>query len=217
MPAPDDAEQVLSAALIQIAGHAERISNLDSREQGRYRDICASLDVTRARLDEIDGALTAIAAQLADLSANDDDDRNGRYQPIPASRWWKLAGAERQAAVDRLRAWVEQIYQPGYGRLAALLPPCWEHHTLCLYTLDWLSELWSVLYLRQQRDDRTIAAQAEWHTRLLPAAADQMAFETAGCRHPPRTASRSPSAGSFSFHNGSHTGIQGMRPPPGTT
>ena len=54
---------------------------------------------------------------------------------------------------------------------------------LCLYTLDWLSELWSVLYLAPQRDGPILAAQAEWHTRLLPAAADQMAHEASSCDH----------------------------------
>ena len=88
---------------------------------------------------------------------------------------------------DRLRAWVEQIYLPGYGHLAAALPPCWEHHLLCLYTLDWLSELWSALYLdTRPRHAARLAAQAEWQTRLLPAAADQMA-STHRCQHGCRT------------------------------
>jgi len=201
MPVPDDAEEVLSAALIQISGHAERISKLDSREDDHYRDISSGLAATRGRLDEIDHVLAAVITQLTDHTANDQDDQRSRYQPIPASRWWKLAGADRQAAIDRLRAWVEQIYRPGYGRPAAALPPCWEQHTPCLYTLDWLSELWSVLYLSQHRDDRTIAAQAEWHTRLLPAAAEQMAFETTGCRHSPGTTTRPSSPASLPLHN----------------
>lgn len=78
---------------------------------------------------------------------------------------------------------MEQIYRPGYGQLAAMLPACWEQHPLCLYLLDWLSELWSVLYLSLRRDGRTLAAQGEWQTRLLPAAAEQMAFETRNCHH----------------------------------
>ena len=90
---------------------------------------------------------------------------------------------EREAAIDRLRAWVEQIYQPGYGHLAAALPPCWDRHPLCLFTLDWLSELWSVLYLSPDRTATTLAAQAEWQTRLLPAAATQMTHEAAHCQH----------------------------------
>ena len=94
-----------------------------------------------------------------------------------------MRGRRRQAAVDRLRAWAEQIYLPGYGHLAAALPHCWEHHPLCLYTLDWLSELWSVLYLGPKRSTGLLAAQAEWQTRLLPAAAGQLARETARCGH----------------------------------
>jgi hypothetical protein len=64
-----------------------------------------------------------------------------------------------------------------------MLPSCWERHPVCLYTLDWLSELWSLLYVAPQRDGPILAAQAEWHTRLLPAAADQMSHEASGCDH----------------------------------
>jgi hypothetical protein len=78
---------------------------------------------------------------------------------------------------------VEQVYRPGYGHLAASLGDCWEQHPLCLYILDWLSELWSVLYLAPARTAGTLAGQAEWHTRLLAAAAEQLARETRRCAH----------------------------------
>jgi hypothetical protein len=84
------------------------------------------------------------------------------------------------------------VYRPSYGQLAAILPGCWEEHPFCLYTLDWLSELWSVLYLGADRSDRILAAQAEWQTRLLPGAAEQMAAEAAGCQHRPRGSARAP-------------------------
>ena len=116
-------------------------------------------------------------------AAGDVGDQDSGYQPVPAPRWWKLTGPERDTATDRLRAWVEQIYRPGYGQIAATLPPCWDQHTLCLYTLDWLSELWSFLYLGPDRTLRTLAAQAEWQTRLLPAAAEQMATDAVRCTH----------------------------------
>jgi len=56
----------------------------------------------------------------------------------------------------------------------------------------WLSELWSVLYLGADRNDRILAAQAEWQTRLLPGGAEQMAAEAAGCQHRPRGGARAP-------------------------
>jgi hypothetical protein len=133
---PDD--DVLAAALIQIASHAQRITDLDTREASHH----AGTERTAGRLSD-----------------------------------------RAEATSARLAAWAEQVYRPGYGRLAAALPPCWARHPLCLYTLDWLSELWSALYLNPQRTATTLAAQAEWQTRLLPAAADQMAREAAGCQH----------------------------------
>ena len=97
------------------------------------------------------------------------------------SAWWKLAAADRQEPIARLQAWVEQVYRPGYGHLAATLAPCWSSHDLCLYGLDILADLWSVLYLAPSRTAGTLAGQAEWHTRLLVAAAEQFARETRGC------------------------------------
>jgi hypothetical protein len=40
-----------------------------------------------------------------------------------------------------------------------------------------------VLYLNPDRTISSLAAQAEWQTRLLPAATDQMAPEATRCRH----------------------------------
>ena len=43
MSIPDDTDEVLAAVLIQISGHAERISTLDSREEARYSDISTAM------------------------------------------------------------------------------------------------------------------------------------------------------------------------------
>ena len=61
---------------------------------------------------------------------------------------------------------------------------------MCLFTLDWLSELWSVLYLDPDRNAAALAAQAEWQTRLLPAAAEQMTLEASSCPHHTRSRPR---------------------------
>ena len=216
MTSPDS--DAIAAALIQIAAHAERISDLDAREASHHREIASQLtalaaqaDAIRTRIDAITGTLArhaavvnslagldrqvaALARQIADLAATGDEPDPRGYQPAPAPRWWHLTGLDRDAAIDRLRAWVEQIYQIGYGHLAAALPPCWEHHPACLFTLDWLSELWSVLYLQPGRTSGTLAAQAEWQTRLLPAAASQMAREAGSCQHRPGSVRRPPGA-----------------------
>ena len=195
----DQPDHALTAALIQTSGHAERIAALDGRYQelaealnsvaaevavaaaggDRQADVLASLDVLEQRV-------TSLASSLAagEANADDNDDDAGRYRPVPPPRWWKITGQEREDAIGRLRAWVTYVYQPSYGQLAGLLPPCWDQHPLCLNTLDWLSELWSVLYLTAERTPEILAAQAEWQTRLLPLAADQMALETDGCNHP---------------------------------
>jgi hypothetical protein len=83
-----------------------------------------------------------------------------------------------------IHAWIEQVYRPGYGHLAAALGPCWQSHDLCLYGLDILSGLWSVLYLQPRRTPGLLTAQAEYQSRILPALADQLRLETSRCGHP---------------------------------
>jgi hypothetical protein len=111
-----------------------------------------------------------------------DADSRG-YRPGPPPKWWKLTGQARQEPVARLRARVEQVYQPGYGQLAASLGSCWEAHDLCLYGIDILAELWSVLYLHDTRTPALLSGQAEYQTRILPALAEQLMTETSRCGH----------------------------------
>jgi len=79
---------------------------------------------------------------------------------------------------------VDQVYRPGYGHLAAALAPCWPAHDLCLYGIDILSALWSVLYLQPERTPGLVSAQAEYQARILPALAAQLKTETTSCGHP---------------------------------
>jgi len=135
------------------------------------------------RLAALDAGLAVLTEQVAALLGEQDEPSGKTYCPIPAPQWWRLQGDEREAAIARLAAWVEQVYRPSYGTLAASLAPCWPQHPLVLFTFDWLSELHSVLYLQPRRSASMLAGQAEWQTRLLPAAAEQIARETSGCGH----------------------------------
>ena len=216
-PAHDPGD-LITGVMLQITQHAERLALLDQREATHFREtasrladlartladtsdrIGASHDVAArqaALLDTLDGLdqqVGALAARLTAITAGKDNATSGEeYQPVPAPRWWKLDGTEREEALGRLRAWVEQIYRPGYGHLAAGLGPCWDQHPLCLYGLDWLMELWSVLYLTPERQPSALASQAEWQTRLLPALAEQLHLETTRCQHAQPAADYRPS------------------------
>jgi hypothetical protein len=200
----------VTAALLQITQHAERLAVLDEREAAHYREIIARLaeldglltetsgrvedvhataDRQAALLDSLGGLdqqVAALASRLTEIPSAGDggNDQDGKpYRPSPAPPWWKLDDEQQQEAIARLRAWVDQVYRPGYGHLAAALGPCWEQHPLCLYGLDWLMELWSVLHLTSKRSAPALASQAEWQTRLLPALAEQMHIETTRCQH----------------------------------
>jgi hypothetical protein len=217
----DGEGDVITAALLQITQQAERLAVLDEREASHYREIAARLaDLAQlvadtseriedmrataerqaailSSLDGLDKEVATLAARITGLAhamASEEDSRpdTGGYQPTPTPRWWKLQGEARDEALTRLRAWVEQIYRPSYGHLAAALGSCWDQHPLCLYGLDWLMELWSALYLAGERDAPLLASQAEWQTRLLPALAEQMYLETTRCQHNQRGRTNTP-------------------------
>jgi hypothetical protein len=199
---------VVTGLMLQITQHAERLALLDERESEHCNKITDRLDalvhqLAEAReradavhdlitkqavlletLDGLDQKVAALTARLTKMTAARNlDEGDEVYQPAPAPRWWKLDGTERDEALSRLRAWVDHIYRPAYGHLAAALGPCWDQHPLCLYGLDWLMELWSVLYLSTERKPPALASQAEWQTRLLPALAEQLRQETTRCEH----------------------------------
>ena len=138
--------------------------------------------------DPVEAALLTLAEQrdLIDGLRADVDELQAEthgYGPVAAPRFWLIEGDERAAAIARLAAWVEQVFRPCYGHLASSLAPCWPQHPLALMTLDWLSELWSVLYLTDRRSASVLSGQAEWTSRLLPAAAETLRHETTSCQH----------------------------------
>jgi hypothetical protein len=192
-------DDAMAAALLQLSEHAERLAVLDEREAGHFWATGERLSELAAVVSGLGGTLQDQAAALDRLEspyeqvttlaapaggvAPDGDAGPPRYQPSPAPRWWKLAGQDRQEALDKVRAWVEQVYRPGYGQLAATLGSCWEQHPLCLYGLDVLAELWSVLYLQPARSPAVVSAQAEYQARIVPAIAEQLMTETTRCGH----------------------------------
>lgn len=169
----------LTAVLDMLAACREQIAQLDAREASHHKEI-------GSYLTGLNQSLQDHAVTLAQLTVATSAGADG-YSPAPSPTWWKLAPDARREPVIRLRAWVEQVYRPGYGRLAATLGPCWASHDLCLYGLDILSELWSALYLQPQRSPALLTAQAEYQARILPALASQLQAETTGCGHAPVT------------------------------
>jgi len=161
MTAPDDP---YTALLDELAALREHLTRLDARETAHHATLTAQLAALTTHSDHADG------------------DASG-YQPGPAPAWWTLAGDDRREPVAQLRGWVEKVYRPGYGHLAAALGPCWAAHDLCLYALDIAAALWSVLYLQPERTPGLVSAQAEYQARILPALAAQLHAETTRCGH----------------------------------
>jgi len=175
----------ITAIIDQLAACAEQLTRLDTREAGHHAAASSQLAELAGQAASTGRIVQEHAAALGHLTAPSQTGRDtDGYQPEPPPAWWKLTAEARQEPITRLRAWVEQVYRPGYGHLAAGLGPCWDQHDLCLYGLDIASELWSVLYLQPERSPALVSAQAEYQARILPALADQLRIETNRCGHP---------------------------------
>jgi hypothetical protein len=175
----------IKAIVDQLAEHAEQLTRLDTRQADHHAAISKHLAELTDQAAAIARVVAEHAAALTQLAAtNQAGPDPDAYCPRPAPVWWKLAAADRAEPIARLRAWVDQVYRPGYGHLAAGLSPCWPAHDLCLYGLDIAAELWSVLYLQPVRSPALVSAQAEYQARILPALADQLRLETNTCGHP---------------------------------
>jgi hypothetical protein len=175
----------MTAIIDQLAAHADQLTWLDTRHADHHAAVSARLTELTGQIAALGHAIHEHAAALARLTAPSPTDPDSDGQgPEPTPAWWKLTADSRIEAVARLRAWVEQVYRPGYGHLATGLGPCWPAHDLCLYTLDIASELWSVLYLQPGRSPALLSAQAEYQARILPALTDQLRTETHTCGHP---------------------------------
>jgi hypothetical protein len=182
----------IPAALDQLAAHHDQLTRLDTREADHHATISGRLAELTDLVTAIGHALQDDTAALAKLDALDQQVADltaqltqtpDTLQPDPVPAWWNLPAAGRRDPVAGLQAWVDQVYRPGYGHLAATLAPCWPAHDLCLYTLDLLCQLWRVLYLPPGRTTALLSAQAEYQARILPALAAQLTTETTRCGH----------------------------------
>jgi hypothetical protein len=185
------------AVLLELAEHRGKLAAIEDRLGKVGRALlhsnaeAATVSETLRGLQGIEQNVADLDARVRNLAARPGASSEG-YEPVPTVQWWKISDEEREEAITRLRYWAGRIFVPGYGKLAAMLPPCWDRHEFMLYTLDWLAELWSVLYLTDERTASTVAAQGEFQTRLLSAACEQLATEARECGHQAPAAGETP-------------------------
>ena len=114
----------ITAALDRIAAYREQLTRLDIRETEHHAALSGQLAEVTELAASIGRILHDHAAALAQLTATSQAGAEpDSYHPRSAPTWWKLAADGRREPVVRLRAWVEQVYRPGYGHLAASLGP----------------------------------------------------------------------------------------------
>src|SRR5258708_6373819 len=178
---------VLAERLDEVKTRLSQLGTVLEGFQGRVSDqavLLQSADGLAETVDELIRRFNAIFPS--------DDPSTGFYTPVQTPRFWLLEGEEKASAVARLRAWVEQVYQPVFGHVAQSLPDCWEQHPFCLTVLDVASELHSCLYLQPRRNQGLLSGQGELLTRLMPAPPDLMAKDppAGGGRHRARVKDR---------------------------
>ena len=175
-------DTALRNVVVQLAETAEKLADLERLVAELGADIRRQAEQA-GHVQALEEALAGLTAKVAEVLP-DEQGASRVYAPRPAPCWWKLSGEARDAEIGRLRGFVQQVYRPGFGHLAARLRPCWESHELCLYCLDIAAELHAVLYLQSRRTVPLLNGQAEYATRVLPALADLMSVETrSGCQH----------------------------------
>jgi hypothetical protein len=175
-------DTALQNVVVQLAETAEKLAGLERLVAELGTDVRQQAE-HGARVQALEEALVGLTAKVAEVLPEEHGSPRV-YAPRSAPRWWSLSGEDRDAEIDRLRGFVQQVYRPGFGHLAARLRPCWESHDLCLYCLDIAAELHAVLYLQSRRTVPLLNGQAEYATRVLPALADLMSVETrSGCQH----------------------------------
>jgi hypothetical protein len=114
----------ITAIADQLAAHAGQLTRLEARQAEHHAAVSGRLAELTDQAAALGRVVAEHAAALTHLAATSQTDPDG-YCPGPAPAWWKLAAADRSEPVARLRAWVEQVYRPGYGHLAASLGACW--------------------------------------------------------------------------------------------
>ena len=193
---PPDDDPLIGALVLELTELRDKVTGLEqarSTDQVKLADLSTLLHNTIVTMTGDQQPPRSRTQTAYGRDGGFDDD--GRYQPAPAPQWWRLTGDERDQVLVRLRWWVGVVFRPGYGHLATQLADCWAQHDLCLYLLDLLSQLHTLLYQAEpgpgseqegellQRPAGVLTSAAEWHLRLLPAAVTLMKAETKGCPH----------------------------------
>ena len=203
-------DDVLAAALIQIAAHAEQITGLDHREASHHQHTTSQLGRLAERADSASTRIDAHRQHPDQPRIRGERPRRarppGRVARTPARRPRRRPANRTAGPTSRRQrrgggTWPTPNESrrstgcaPGSSRstgpATAISPPRCRpagNSTRCACT-PWTGSANSgpSSTSNPERSATTLAAQAEWQTRLLPAAADQMAQAAASCQHTAR-------------------------------
>ena len=189
----------LTAVLLQLAGITQKLAELDQRHAGDTRELKERIAALASTVSELKGTTASHAETLAALDGLDRRSPNWPPRP-PATSPVTATATGRPTSPRRHRSSGSPAARPATRRSPGSAPgssrctgpatatsrPAWAtagSSTRCACT-SWTGcpSCGRSCTSPRPAPPGTLAGQAEWHTRLLAAAAEQLARETRGCR-----------------------------------
>lgn len=148
----------------------EIVAGLDSRLRRTEANVAESVDLLAQalpRIDDLGQRIGEVTGRLDEVAGS----RPPTAPPNPPVHWPELTAEQARTEWERLAAWVATVLGPWYEPTRGELPDCWARHRRAVLHLSWLRTAYTAAYA----SDAPAHAAAEWHTRWLPAALEQVA------------------------------------------
>lgn len=147
----------------------EIVAGLDGRLRRTETVVSESADLLAQalpRIDDLGQRVGELTGRLDELAGS----RAPAAPPNPPVCWPELTAEQARTEWERLAAWVATVLGPWYEPTRGQLPDCWARHRRAVLHLSWLRTAYAAAYA----PGAPAHAAAEWHTRWLPAALEQV-------------------------------------------
>ncbi|PXY16491.1 hypothetical protein BAY59_38425 (plasmid) [Prauserella coralliicola] len=146
-----------------------------TRAEDRLTDVSSDLSEIAAGQADLGRLIEGLGRHLSAVQVTLDqltgDDAEADDDGTTVVDWSRLTRAEAEREWSRLYDWLSGWLVPTYGITIRQLLPCWPHHAAVREELSWLRTCWMQVY---RRPGASGSAAAEWHTRWLQGALDNV-------------------------------------------
>lgn len=176
MSAPDSGLNKRSAdqALMDLAADVRGVRGTIAEVRDNVGEVAGVVAELAPQLAEVRGEVSELQGQVEELLKAPAEPTN---PPIP---WPALTAEDAQREWHALGQWVAEVLVPWYELTRGQLPDCWALHRPAMLQLSWLRTSYIEAFLPRSHPSQA----AEWHTRWLSAALDNIAtaIPTQFCR-----------------------------------